>query len=169
MFPAEGEVLHFSEDPTITEFVPHVAATALQAEAYVWAVDRARAPDYWFPRACPRVLAWVTDRTSNADRLLLDGAQRVHVIEREWMMPLRTTKLFGYRLSAEPFRPLGAHRHALVATVAVRPLGPPELVGDLVAVHDLAGIELRAVDDLRPYVESWYPTTLGFSAIRLPR
>ncbi|MGW5351310.1 DUF6886 family protein [Streptomyces sp. NPDC004031] len=33
-----GEVLHFSEDPTITVFRPHVAATARQPEAYVRAV-----------------------------------------------------------------------------------------------------------------------------------
>ena len=39
MRPAPGEVLHFSEDPTITRFVPHVAATARQPQAYVWAVD----------------------------------------------------------------------------------------------------------------------------------
>lgn len=53
--PDPGEVLHFSEDPTITEFVPHVAATAQISGAYVWAVDAALAPAYWFPRQCPRV------------------------------------------------------------------------------------------------------------------
>jgi hypothetical protein len=44
--PLESEVLHFSEDPAITEFVPHVARTARVRSAYVWAVDAARAPDY---------------------------------------------------------------------------------------------------------------------------
>ena len=169
MYPAEGEVMHFSEDPTIAEFVPHVAASALEPEAYVWAVDRVRAPDYWFPRQCPRVLAWVEDWTSDADRQLLGGAHRVHVIEREWLMPLHTTKLFGYRLPTALFRPIGEHRHAVVATETVRPLGQPEPVGDLLAVHELAGIELRVTDDLRPYVAAWHPTTLGFSAIRLRR
>jgi hypothetical protein len=53
MRPEPGQVLHFSEDPTITRFVPHVAATAAQSQPYVWAVDGARAPDYWFPRDCP--------------------------------------------------------------------------------------------------------------------
>ncbi|MCP3803024.1 hypothetical protein NLX83_27490 [Allokutzneria sp. A3M-2-11 16] len=46
MRAAEGEVLHFSEDPDISRFVPHVAATARQPEAYVWAVDAARSPDH---------------------------------------------------------------------------------------------------------------------------
>ena len=44
MIPAPGELLHFSEDPTITRFEPHVAATAQQPEAYVWAVDVRNAP-----------------------------------------------------------------------------------------------------------------------------
>ncbi|GAB2927820.1 hypothetical protein GCM10022245_69530 [Streptomyces mayteni] len=42
MRPRPDEVLHFSEDPTIALFRPHVAATARQAEPYVWAVDSAR-------------------------------------------------------------------------------------------------------------------------------
>ena len=49
MRPAPGQVLHFSEDSTIKTFKPHVAATAQQPEAYVWAVDADRAPDYFHP------------------------------------------------------------------------------------------------------------------------
>ena len=65
MRPEPGQVLHFSEDPTITRFVPHVAATARQPEAYVWAVDSDHAPSYWFPRQCPRAMAWVRPETAN--------------------------------------------------------------------------------------------------------
>ncbi|MFI7666725.1 DUF6886 family protein [Nocardia sp. NPDC049526] len=36
VYPEPGQVLHFSEDPTIERFVPRIAATA---QAYVWAVD----------------------------------------------------------------------------------------------------------------------------------
>ncbi|MGH3587361.1 MAG: DUF6886 family protein [Pseudonocardia sp.] len=36
MRPRPGEVLHFSEDPTISRFEPHVAATAVRSEPYVW-------------------------------------------------------------------------------------------------------------------------------------
>jgi hypothetical protein len=59
-----GQVLHFSEDPSITGFVPHVAATSQQPEAYVWAVDGRQAPSYWFPRDCPRAMAWVVESTT---------------------------------------------------------------------------------------------------------
>ena len=46
-------MLHFSEDPGITRFVPHVAPTSTESRPYVWAVDAGRSPDYWFPGAVP--------------------------------------------------------------------------------------------------------------------
>jgi hypothetical protein len=64
--------MHFSEDPTITLFAPHLAATAQVPDPYVWAVDAQRAPDYWFPRQCPRAMAWV-DRGAGVAR---DGVHR---------------------------------------------------------------------------------------------
>lgn len=42
MLPAPGEVLHFSEDPTITVFVPKVAQAAVESRPFVRAVDEAR-------------------------------------------------------------------------------------------------------------------------------
>lgn len=167
VYPREGEVLHFSEDPGIAEFVPHVASTAQQPQAYVWAVDRARAPDYWFPRDCPRVLAWVTPRTTPDDRALLGTATRVHLIEYSWLDALRTTRLFAYRFPADAFSRFGEQSHAQVSRRTVRPLGPAEPVGDLLAVHARAGIELRLTTDLWPYIDAWMDTSLGCSAIRV--
>lgn len=68
MRPPPGEVLHFSQDPTITVFTPHVAETARQPDAYVWAVDAELAPAYWFPRQCPRVLAWALPTSTVEDQ-----------------------------------------------------------------------------------------------------
>jgi hypothetical protein len=171
MRPEPGQVLHFSEDPTITRFVPHVAATARQANAYVWAVDGRRAPDYWFPRQCPRALAWVTQSTSEEDRLRILGAgggDRVHAIEYGWLDALRTVRLFAYRLPAGPFRPFGdPEPHALVATVPVEPLGPAEPVGDLLRCHAEAGIQLRVLPNLWPFWTEVIASTVGFSGIRL--
>lgn len=67
MRPEPGQVLHFSEDSTITRFVPHVAKTAQQPEPYVWAVHWDRAPDYWFPRQCPRAMAWRAPWSTDED------------------------------------------------------------------------------------------------------
>jgi hypothetical protein len=172
MRPAPGEVLHFSEDPTITEFVPHVAGTAQRPEAYVWAVGADRAPDYWFPRDCPRGMAWTVPGSSDDDRDRIIGTgcgERVHAIEYRWLDALRTTRLYAYRLPADPFQPVpdDPHGFAVVATVPVSPLGRPQPVGDLLRLHEAAGIQLRVLPNLWPFWDAVIASTLGFSGIRL--
>lgn len=168
MRPEPGQVLHFSEDPTITRFEPHVAATAQQPRAYVWAVDAARSPDYWFPRQCPRAMAWTTPSTTDSDRVLVlgpGGGERVHAIEYGWLDALRTTALFAYRLPEAAFTPLYDNAH--VAVEPVEPLGPAEPVGDLLRLHEEAGIQLRVLNNLWPYWDVVTTTSLSFSGIRL--
>lgn len=164
-------MLHFSEDPTITLFDPHVAATAQQPEPYVWAVDGARAPDYWFPRQCPRAMAWVVADTSPADRdriLGPGGGRRVHAIEYAWVERFLTVDLYAYRLPAAGFRPFGGPvPHAHVSTASVEPLGPAEPVGDLLRLHQEAGIQLRVLDRLPDFWDAVAASSLGFSGIRL--
>lgn len=173
MLPAAGELLHFSEDPTITRFAPHVAATAQQPEAYVWANGPDRAPSYWFPRQCPRGTAWAGPATTAEDRDRILGAgsgNRVHAVEYRWLDRMRTTRLFAYRFAEADFRPFpfdSDHAHAWVATDVVEPLGPPEPVGDLLVVHEAAGIQLRVLADLRPFWAAVAASTLVFSGIRL--
>ena len=54
---------HFSEDPNIERFEPHIAKTsAIQDEAFVWAIDDWHAPMYYAPRDCPRACFWAGDR-----------------------------------------------------------------------------------------------------------
>lgn len=171
MRPEPGQVLHFSEDPTITRFVPHVAATTREPDPYVWAVDHDQAPAYWFPRQCPRALVWVSDTTSDEDRDRIIGAgcgDRVHAVEWAWLDAIRSVKLFAYRLPAGPFRPFGTPEpHAQVAVEPVEPLGPPEPVPDLLRCHAEAGIQLRFLDNLWPFWDAVTTSTAGFSGIRL--
>lgn len=173
MRPQRGEVLHFSEDPTIELFRPHVARTAQQPEAYVWAVDHGDAPSYWFPRDCPRGMAWraVDGSTTEADAALVLGPHaptRVHAIEYGWLDALRATRLYAYRFDAVDFRPFGTPiPHAMVCTHDVRPVARPDPVPDLVALHDEAGIELRVVTNLWPWWDQVVASTCGFSGIRL--
>lgn len=155
MLPRAGELLHFSEDPTIVHFAPHVAATAQQPEAYVWTVDALNAPSYWFPRQCPRVCSWG------------DDAPRVHAVEEAWLDTLRATTLWAYRFAAGDFEPFGERPHAHVATHPVMPLGPPEEVGDLVGLHAAHGIELRVLRELEGYFARVRADGLEFSGIRM--
>ena len=159
MLPAQGELLHFSEDPSIRAFVPHVAATAQQPEAYVWAVDALNSPCYWFPRQCPRVCSWATDPAA--------GEPRVHAAEERWLPTIRATSLWAYRFDAGDFEPFGDRPHAHVATRPVEPLGPPVAVGDLVGLHADHGIELLVLPELEEHVAGVRDRGLEFSAIRM--
>src|SRR5829696_6844453 len=170
MRPEPGELLHFSEDPSIVEFRPHVAATAHETDAYVWAVDADHSPSYWFPRDCPRAMAWVLPSTTATDaaRVLGPGATRVHVIEYGWLAAVQRATLYAYRMPAGAFRPLSpTQTHAWVATEPVAPLGPARPVGDLLALHAAAGIQLRLVERLWPWWDEVVASTAGHSGIRL--
>ncbi|MGI5153932.1 DUF6886 family protein [Microbispora sp. CA-102843] len=171
MRPEPGEVLHFSEDSEITRFVPHVAATARETTAYVWAVTAERCPDYWFPRQCPRAMAWTTPDSADADRDRIIGpgcGERVHAIEYGWLDAFLTVRLYAYRLPAERFAPFGEPvPNAVVATEPVEPLGPPEPVGNLLRLHEEAGIQLRLLDNLWPFWDAVTTSSLGWSGIRL--
>ncbi len=162
--------MHFSEDPTITRFVPHVAATAQRPGAFVWAVDTVTAPGYWFPRDCPRAMAWITATTTGDDveRVLgPGGGVRVHAVEYTWLERIRTVELFAYRLPAADFEALPDMPHTFVANHAVEPLGPAEAVGGLLRLHAEAGIQLRVLPNLWPFWDFVVTSTLGYSGIRL--
>lgn len=92
----------------------------------------------------------------------------MHAVEYAWLDRIRTVELFAHRLPAEQFTPLGEPEpHAYVATRTVRPLGPPEPVGDLLAPHEAAGIGLRVLPRLGAFWAAVAASTLGFSGIRL--
>jgi hypothetical protein len=171
MRPEPGQVLHFSEDPTITSFVPHTAPTSVLPEAYVWAVDAEQAPSYWFPRQCPRAMAWPIASTTAADRDRIIGpgcGERVHAIEYGWLDALLRVRLYAYRLPAAAFRPIGEPvPYAMVATEPVEPLGPAEPVGNLLRIHEEAGIQLRLLENLWPFWDAVIASTAQFSGIRL--
>lgn len=171
MRPRPGEVLHFSEDPGITEFAPHVARTAKEPTPAVWAADADNAPSYWFPRQCPRAMAWNTAKTLGSDRQRILGphADRVHLIEYRWLHRMQTARVFAYRFDADEFTPYGdPHEpHAYVAHHVVRPLAPAEPVGDLLELHEAAGIELRLSHSLWPWWNEVIESSVGFSGIRL--
>jgi hypothetical protein len=170
MRPGPGEVLHFSEDPTIRVFHPHIAPTARETTAYVWAVDATNSPSYWFPRQCPRAMAWTTPTTTadDAARILGPGAPRVHTIEYRWLPALQTTQVYAYRLPAATFSPIGSPQpHAYVSTEPVEPLSPAEPIGDLLDLHRAAGVQIRLVDTLWTWWDAVTTSTVGFGGIRL--
>jgi hypothetical protein len=150
---------HVSEDDSIRRFEPR--------EGKVWAIDtrhcrsigsrgsaRARPSGPIRPRSDEDV-----GRFLGGDRLL-----RVHAVEPEWRPQLRTTRVVSYRMPETTF--VQDEDRFWASSEPVEPLASVEL-GDLVARHDAAGIELRTEPRLLGFWDAVVRSTLGFSGIRL--
>ncbi|MFN8078180.1 MAG: hypothetical protein U0Q19_01315 [Kineosporiaceae bacterium] len=114
---------HFSEDPSIERFVPHVPRSNPTQPAAVWAIDAVHAPLYLFPRDCPRVTAWPRNPAQVADFRATwhTSADRVHAIESGWLDRIRTVTLYRYDLAAAPFIPWAEAEGQWITHVPVVP------------------------------------------------
>jgi hypothetical protein len=162
---------HFSEDPHITVFRPHVARTSSnQDEALVWAIGAWHAPMYYVPRDCPRACFWAGDRTTAVDReCWLHGlAPRfVMAVEAGWVDRIRRATLYRYEMPPETFAPRlddSGHFVSRETVVPVRVEPMPDLLGAILG----AGVELRVVERLGPLWRRVHrESTLHFSGTRL--
>lgn len=168
-------LLHFSEDPNIAVFRPHVPASSPDNLPMVWAVDEEHAPGFWFPRQCPRACCWSIGKplTEIGATLLGMGAHtRVHAVEAVWLERMRACTMYVYRFDAGPF---GLHNKDAGYFSTARTVTPlsVEPVGDLLKLHADANIELRIVPNLWPIIDAIVASGLEFSIIRkanaLPR
>jgi uncharacterized protein DUF6886 len=158
---------HVSESPVIERFEPRASATAELDEPLVWAIDTRHLPLYWFPRECPRGAFWATAGSDPYDAArLLAGSSRVHAIEDAWLARMRTTPVFAYRLPQPSFEPHPEVGGYWISRETVEPAEVAPL-GDLVALHEDAGIELRVVPNLWPLWDDVVASTLEFSGVRL--
>lgn len=157
---------HVSGNPSLERFEPHVSATAESTEPRVWAVDTRHQPLYWFPRECPRGTFWATGDTCSEDLALLEGAARVHIVEEGWLDRIRSAHVFAYRLPEDAFKPDPEVGGYWLSRETVVPEERVEL-GNLVARHRRAGIELRVVSTLWPLWDLVVASTLEYSGIRL--
>jgi hypothetical protein len=161
--PYRGEgphaLWHVSEDDSIRRFEPR--------DGKVWAIDTRHWTLYWFPRDCPRATFWAESATSDADveRFLGgDRARRAHVVEPLWLPRMRTSRVFAYRVPETTF--VQDDNRFWISPEPVEPLELVEL-GDLVARHETAAIELRTEPRLLTFWDGVIRSTLGFSGIRL--
>jgi hypothetical protein len=171
--PYDGEgpfgLWHFSEDPSLGRFRPHVPATNPGARPLVWAVDTRHAPLFWFPRDCPRGCIWPVSTTTREDRdrfFWPTAADRIHVIEADWLERMQATRLYAYRLPAQAFRPHEEVGGYWICEEPVEAIGR-EVIDDLVGRHARAGIELRIAPSVWPFWRRVAASTVGFSGLRL--
>jgi hypothetical protein len=165
------DVFHYSENPTIPVFHPHVPKTSAdQSQALVWAIDAWHSPMYCVPRACPRLCFWAGPQTSEADReAWLHGlAPRfVMVVEAAWLRRMCETPLYRYVMPSASFIERADDSGHFVSSSSVVP-DRVEPVGDLFATILSAGVELRFAERLGPLWQRVSTrSTLHFSGTRL--
>jgi hypothetical protein len=163
-----GFVYHFSEDPSIDRFTPHVPRSNPTQAPAVWAIDEDHAPLYWFPRDCPRVTAWTRDATERAafHSAFCTTADRVHAIEVGWLKAMQTTTLYRYILDASFFRPWPPASGQWISESIIDPVGM-DSVGPLIERHAGADIELRIVPSLWPVHALAVSGRWDFSIVRM--
>jgi hypothetical protein len=163
--PSPTHLLHYSEDPAIERFVPHVPATNPEQPPLVWTIDDTHAPLFWFPRDCPRITFWAHDG-SPPDRLGPTDATRVHAIEAEWLDRVAACELWAYRFAPATFEPWPHADGYWVSAEAQVPLDVRP-VGDLLERHRERGIDLRVLPDLRQLRDDVIASGYRFSMCRM--
>jgi Family of unknown function (DUF6886) len=170
--PYQGEgpfaLWHFSEDPSLGQFLPHTPATNPHAPPLVWAVDTRHAPMFWFPRDCPRGCIWPGSATTASDRERFFGhsaTSRIHVIESGWLERVQACRLYAYRLPTGPFRPyeVGGYWVTDQQVEAIERITVDNLLGQ----HARAQIELRITPSIWPFWRQVANSTAEFSGSRL--
>lgn len=160
-------LLHYSEDPSITLFTPHVPSTNPTTRPAVWTIDPPRAPLYWFPRHCPRVTIWAntSQQLEQLQTLMQTTAWRVQVAPIEWAERIRCCGLYEYRFDPSAFEPWPEAEGQWIATTPQTPISVVA-VGDLMGRQASAGVELRLVDDLASIRKVVLDSNLPFSIVR---
>ena len=163
-----GLLYHFSEDPSIERFVPHVPRSNPAHSPAVWAIDEQHAPLYWFPRDCPRVTAWPRDGAERVEfrEAFCTIADRVHAIELGWLKAMRTVTLYRYHLDASLFHPWPDASGQWISESVVEPVAVDEH-DDLLARHAQAAIELRVVPSLWPIRDLAVSDRWDYSLVRM--
>jgi hypothetical protein len=161
---------HFSEDPNIHVFEPHIAATSIVRDALVWAIADWHQVMYFFPRDCPRACFWPAEETTREDRerfFGLSDARMIIAVESGWLERIRTTTLYRYTMPEAAFRPARADAsghwvsHETVEPIAVAPM--PDLLAALLAEN----VELRIMPSLVELWKAVIQSSLQFSGTRL--
>jgi hypothetical protein len=163
------KLFHFSEDPNITYFKPHVPKTNSSEQPFVWAIDEEHAPHYYFPRECPHVAFWSSPETTPDDLNRFFShtpVKRIIAIESSWLKSIREAELYAYTLPFETFECKDANAGYYVSRKAVNPLCVVP-VGDLLDQLVKTNIELRITPSLWKLHDEIICSSVSFSIIRM--
>ncbi|MCI1593658.1 DUF6886 family protein [Heyndrickxia oleronia] len=161
-------LFHFSEEPNIRVFSPRPSAAFPELAPAVWAIDREHASHYYFPRDCPRVIysKGACTEVSDIEKFFSDtNAEKIIVVENQWLEQIRNTTLYVYSFSEEGFELFDQTAGYYVSHEKVVP-EKIEPLTDLIEKIVNEKVELRFTPDLHPIRNRVIGSTLDFSVIR---
>ena len=159
---------HFSEDPSIERFVPHVPPTNPNHEPAVWAIDSEHAAAVLVPAGVP-----AGDGVAPRRRRAPSFEERFATTRRAFTRSsaagsssMRSTRLHRYDFADDLFAPWPEATGQWIAWETVIPIAV-EPLGDLLDLHAAAGIELRVVPSLWPLRDVVVAGPWEFSIVRM--
>ncbi|MCP3739496.1 DUF6886 family protein [Rossellomorea sp. BNER] len=159
---------HFSENPTIKEFIPLENQNKEMPPA-VWAIDEEHAVHYFFPRDCPRVIYTRSANMSEEDVKLFFShtlANKVIAVETAWMERIKSTTIYKYTFLHEGFLLFDQTAGYYITHSPVQPISI-EPMGDLLEKITEKGVELRITPNLYPLRDAIISSSVDdFSIIR---
>lgn len=161
-------VFHYSEDGSISRFVPHVPQTNPSHPPAVWAMDAEHSPLYWFPRDCPRISVWADD---DAQREILRNtfetdATRICACESQWVDGMRRARVYRYTFDGGHFAPWTGAVGQYISGDVVTPRSV-EVLDDLMGLHAAAEVELRFTPKLGTLMDRMLASGLPFGFVRI--
>lgn len=161
-------VFHYTEDGTISRFVPHVPQTNPSHPPAVWAMDAEHSPLYWFPRDCPRISVWANDDAQRA--ILRDtfetDATRICACESHWVDGMRRARVYRYAFDGDQFAPWTGAEGQYISGEVVIPRSV-DVLDDLIGLHAEAEVELRFTPKLGSLMDRMLGSGLPFSFVRI--
>jgi hypothetical protein len=168
-------LFHFSDRPDIAVFEPRPVRVPAERRPrqewlngpLVWAIDVWHEPLYLFPRECPRILLWPTERTTAEDHARWFGksaARMIAFVEKSRADSLTTEAVYRYEMPATSFEDIG-DAGMWVSRAPVTPSRMDALT-DLPKELAARDVELRLCESFLPLKTLWQ-TTLHASGLRL--
>jgi hypothetical protein len=160
---------HFSDDPSIKQFVPRPNKSFPELPPAVWAIDEEHSPLYFFPRDCPRICYWPVHNSSIEDSKMYTNAtsaRMVITIESSWFEDVQKATLYMYTFSKESFTCFDEGAGYYITHETVKPLSM-EPIGNMIERLQKENVELRLTPTLKPLSKALLSTTLHFSMIRM--
>lgn len=160
---------HFSEDANIEIFKPRMSATKPELPPMVWAINKERMINYFFPRDCPRIIYSKNSDVSVEDHALFFShtkANTIITVENAWLERIQKTRIYKYIFDPKDFELIDETAGYYISHRAIKPVGI-EAVDHLLGHLLSRGAELRFTPSLHVLKDALLKSTINdYSIIR---